>query len=587
MATVATLVLTGVSLHLALAWPGTDPYTPPTPPPSISPGTRIQLPVLNRIGNLTGSVETLISIQNAGQVATRVALVLWAGYSGFCEPQAPGPFKVECSGLLQPGSAWTWQTSQLPAATRSALVYSVTDCPAGVPGADFQASSPVPLAVEVLRLGAATQTGQVAVSGAYEGISEAMAGRYDPVYGGYSYYVPAVLSAAGGFNTWLYIQNSGTACTGVSLWFKTQDECYHAQIVSAGAVAPGETRVVDVSRAMPVGFSGSAWIRSSQPLGIVADQIGREVMLTFRGMPAELRYTFDDIPYFTAGSQVAFGPLIYREFQGWDSAVYVQNMDRVVRAKVKVSFFDHGGNFIRNLVDWVCPRDSQTFYLPAINDLPGQYAGTIRVESQDWFAPDEPPVKAPNIVAVAHLIKYEGPARTEALEGIAYNLFGEDEVFDWQVGEQPDLSVTRIMLPMLNRYGAGMTSEIAIENVVPVPGATDFAVYVYDQNGLVGLACGHLQREQTDYVNLETWAFIPSGFHGSAVISATRWNHPVYDANGQVVRNVVGLAAVRVERSGTTLGNDVPGDESAGSQGFPLVTGFHFLGPDVPQCPGQ
>ena len=73
---------------------------------------------------------------------------------------------------------------------------------------------------------------------------------------------------------------------------------------------------------------------------------------------------------------MAFGPLIYSEYQGWDSGVQVQNLSPVVAAKVKVYFLDRSGDIITTLVDWICPRGSQTFFLPVVADLPGNWVGS-------------------------------------------------------------------------------------------------------------------------------------------------------------------------------------------------------------------
>jgi hypothetical protein len=216
--------------------------------------------------------------------------------------------------------------------------------------------------------------------------------------------------------------------------------------------------------------------------------------------------------------------------------------------------------------------------LPVISDLAGHYIGAVRVESQDWWTPGDPPVDSPYILSVAELIRYEGPARAVALEGLAYNLFGEDEAFDWQVGEITTWGVGLIAIPSLNRWGDEVTTELAIQNVVPKPGKTDFAIYIYDQNGVIDYVCQTLNQKQVEYINLDTWGIIPAYFEGSAVISATHWQH---EGSGSW-----GLAAVKVERIGTVLSHDIPGDESTGTRGFPLHRPFTFLRPeDVPECP--
>jgi subtilisin-like proprotein convertase family protein len=79
------------------------------------------------------------------------------------------------------------------------------------------------------------------------------------------------------------------------------------------------------------------------------------------------------------------------------------------------------------------------------------------------------------------------------------------------------------------------------------------------------------------------------------VISAWFWEHDVFDGTGFFLRNLVGLGAVSIERSGTRQGEDIPGDESAGSRGIPFeqaydedgepILEFCFMGP-LPLCPG-
>jgi subtilisin-like proprotein convertase family protein len=68
------------------------------------------------------------------------------------------------------------------------------------------------------------------------------------------------------------------------------------------------------------------------------------------------------------------------------------------------------------------------------------------------------------------------------------------------------------------------------------------------------------------------------------------WEHDVFDETGFFLRNLVGLAAVAVERSGTRLGEDVPGDEAAGDRGIPFreddALSFDWEGPNAPNCPG-
>jgi hypothetical protein len=286
---------------------------------------------------------------------------------------------------------------------------------------------------------------------------------------------------------------------------------------------------------------------------------------------------------FNEGDQVAFGPLMYSEYQGWDTGVQVQNLSPVVNAKVKVYFLDRSGDIITTLVDWICPRGSQSFYLPVVTSLPGNWVGWVRVESQEWFTPGASAVAASPITAVAQLIKYANIQQTAANEGVAYNLLPEPQSFDWQLGSGnggTESGQALIAIPSLLKDldGTGVTTEVAIANVVPKPGFTDFVIYIYDQNGLVDSLCQKLDAKQVEYIDLASqMAFLPEGFKGSAVISAVFWEHDVWDDGGRFMRNLVGLSAVKLERTGTIQGSDIPGDESAASEGFPIIGPFAFL----------
>jgi hypothetical protein len=276
---------------------------------------------------------------------------------------------------------------------------------------------------------------------------------------------------------------------------------------------------------------------------------------------------------------VNYGPLIYREYQGWESLVEVQNLSPMANARVKLYFLDRGGGLIATLVDWICPRGSRNYFLPLINGLPGHFVGSVRVESLPWWEPDDPPHPPPYIASVAQLHCYEGPAKAELLEAIACNLFSEQQGYDWPAGERVDWGVDLIAIPSLLKGASGMTTELAIQNLVPRPGFTDLAISIYDQNGLVDVVCQRLKEKQMEYLNLDSWGYIEPGFWGSAVISVTHWQHEgAYSP---------GLAAVKVERACSVLSSDIPGDESAGSEAVPIGPGFHLQGLQLPTCPGQ
>jgi len=611
--------------------------------PNAQLGGQVHLPVLNFIGQ-DELCETWIEVQNLGCDFAKASLVVW-GEWGFCPPQAAGPLKVECTGLLKPGSAWNLLGAQIPSGANSGMLFRWTakqlteigvdlgfdDVVAdymcqelffgivgdaddyrrfkkayneglefrGVP-LDLAAGDGL-LAVDVHRTCESDLTPGVEVTSKYNGIAGTHLGMYDPVFGGYGYYVPLVYADKAGFNTLMYIQNGGLECSSIEVWFQEQDACLRAMICDIATLAPGETYPLDANDCVGPDFQGSAWIRTSQPMGVAVDIVGRDLLMTYVGEPSEINYSFDpDLAVFSGGNQVAFAPLVYSEYQGWDSGIQVQNLSAVTAAKVKVYFMDRAGGVITTLVDWVCPRGSQTFYLPVIASLPGSWVGSARVESQEWISPGGPLVNAPNVVAIATLIAYEDAGRTAATEAVAYNLLPEHKIYDWQIGFRTggdlEAGVGLIAIPSLLKDvgGTGLTSELAIANVVPKPGFTDLAIYIHDQNGLLDYLCQKLNEKQVEYIDLATWGYVSPGFKGSAVISAQFWEHDVFDDRGRFVRNLVGLGAVAIERSGAVLGTDVPGDEAAGARGIPFANVFgddddafeYCLSGPAPICPG-
>ena len=606
-------------------------------------GGQVHLPILNFEGQ-DEVCKTWIEVQYLGCDEAKAVLVVWAE-PGFCPPQAAGPLKVECTGLMRSGSTWNMLAAQIPTGGKSGILFKFTArqlseigvnigfddvvadlmCEtlffgivgdaddyrrfkkaynegltfAGIP-MDLAAGGGF-LAVDVLRHCPGDKTPTALVSGMYNGIAGTHLGTYDPAFGGYGYYAPLVYADRGGFNAVMYIQNGGLECSSIEIWFKAQDDCLRAKICEVFTLAPGESFQFDASDCVGPDWQGSAWLRSSQPLGVVTDLIGRDILMTYVAEPSEINYTFDPTkPFASEGDQVGFGPLVYSEYQGWDSGVQVQNLSAVTNAKVKVYFLDRSGGIITTLVDWICPRGSQTFFLPVIHDLPGTWVGSVRVESQEFFNPGGPTISPPNVVGIVTLVKYTDSARTDTREGLAYNLLPEHKIYDWQIGSGNgglESGVGLIAIPSLLKDLGGMTgvtSELAIANVVPKPGFTDFAIFIFDQNGLMDYVCEKLSELQVEYIDFQNWGYVNPGFKGSAVISAMFWEHDVFSGQGAFLRNVVGLGAVTIQRTGTRLGEDIPGDEAAGDRGIPFAMPeiesnrcpFGFTGPRVPHCTG-
>ncbi|MCB9177357.1 MAG: DUF11 domain-containing protein [Caldilineae bacterium] len=583
--------------------------------------------------------EAWLQVQNVGDYDTKALLVVW-GDPGFCPPQAAGPLKVECTGLLRPGSAWSFAMGQLPTGARSAIAYSMNasdliKSPRGndrpfadvacdalfqeIVGShtlwaefdlayrlqqtyygdwdqsglhqtvlDFGAHQGEPLVVSVNRSCPDAGDPNAKSNAAYSGLSRDMLGVRDPATGAYMSYAPLIFASNAGLNTTLWLQNAGDECTSLEIWLKGQDNCLRPIIGDILTLSPGESYGFDPNTVVGPDWLGSAWIRATQPMALVVDTVGTNHFTSYVGVAAD-----NDPLGYSYGNQVSFAPLIYSEYQGWDTAIQVQNLSPVTNAKVKVYFLDRSGDVITTLVDWICPRGSQTFFLPTIAALGGNWVGSARVESQSWWAPGTNPVDYPKISSVVLLEKWSDPARTTRREAVAYNGQTECLLYDWQVGSgkggtQSGSAVFAV--PMLSKGNRGVNSELAITNLVAKPGFTDFAIFIYDQNGLLDFVCQKLHDRQVEYIDLATWGYVPPNFLGSAVVSATFWEHDVFDPSGNFARNLVGLGGVVVERIGARQGEpDIPGDESKAFEAVPV---FDHFGPEgwlgeAPRCPGQ
>ncbi|RME47233.1 MAG: hypothetical protein D6791_06335, partial [Chloroflexi bacterium] len=537
---------TGIAPGGFYATPPPLPFPPPSPPGSGSSGfnTRVQLPAIDH----DNGWETWIQVQNVGLYETKAVGFLWGDYSGVCPPQAPGPLTVVCTGLLSPGAAWSWMTYQLTPAARSGIVYSVPAaiadeaCEAAFQtrGSHFDwlrweriyAGQGEPIAVTVNRVGPGSEEG-ILVASSYTGISETMEGVQDPVFGGFMFYAPLLYNQYHDLNSELIIQNSGNECTSVEIWYKEQGDCLRSTVRTIAAISPGESMRI-APDGLPFGSQGSAWIRASQPLGIIVDQWGRDLLMSYHAVPADSAGAD-----FTAGALINFAPLIYREFNGWDTGIQVQNLSGTFTAKVKVTFLDHGGNPITTVADWICPRGSQTYFLPAINQLPGHYVGAAVVTSQGWFSPGGPAVDAPRVSSVVNLINY-GTG-----QAVSYNALTPQE----------SQGIGAVGIPLLLQNRGGITSEIAIQNLNPNAGSTTFRLDIYSPNGLIDGFCFTLNRGQIIYFDLADIRILNPGFRGSAVITVTSTDQ----------RGEPAIGAVMVER-GTW-----PGDQSKATEGFPIA----------------
>jgi hypothetical protein len=524
---------------------------------------------------------------------------------------------VECSGLIKPGSTWSFSQADLPTEARSAVAFSLNtrllsqyglgmafgfdeeiaqlfceslrypaldDCDSfshfrkvfeqggllgGLP-ADVLVGEPI--VARVQRDCYISDDGR-RLNLAYNGIGWAELGNRDAESGVYTYYVPAWFAQYGGWDTILSAQNAGPECATAELWLLPAGQDGQPTACGQVSLPPGASRRLVPPDCAAQAQWGSAWITSTQPLGVVVDHTGG-------GMLSEAAHAADLRPFEPRGGQpanhVLYGPLVYLGYQGWDSVVYVMNVSpRPGNAKLYV--MDFSGDIIATQVADFGPRATWQVDLSALGQTVRSVA-QVRVESREVPPEGGQPVRPPaTIVGAVHLVRRVG-VHDVPDQAASYELLREQEAFDWPVGSGrggTHSGVGAIAVPRLRNYQEdeqSLGTSIALANLVVRPGFTDLVMYIHDQNGLLDYVCEKLNEKQVRYIDLNTWGYVNPGFTGSAVISTVFWEHPVIGERDEVVRNLVGLGAVVVEkpplvRSGLQQGRPVDG---LASHGIPL-----------------
>jgi len=515
-------------------------------------GPRLQLPAIdNRYG-----WETLIQVQNAGDEETGAIVFFWGEYSGRCPRNDPGPIGVAC--MRVPGNAvWTLR-AHIPDRARSAIVYSVDKnrfdraCTRAAAAdksdewrkwEDDYVGTGEALAVIVQRRG--PNDHDTLVSSAYPGISEGMEGSGPP----YQYFAPYAMRQYYHLDTEMIIQNSGQRCTSVWLHYQQQGEsCQFSHAEHIEQLAPGESIRKRVPEVLGPGWLGSVFVTANEALGILMDQTSflpsedRGVLLTYRARPYQL--TTDTLFY---------ADLVFRELSGWGASIQVQNLTQEsLPTFVTVEFFDHSGDSILFLGDWLCPGGGATFYLPAIAGLGVEYAGAAVIQSHPQVGyPGGEETAGQPIFAVVDLKK----AGMDA-QGGSYNAYAESEM----------MGASAIVLPFLARDYQGVTSLIAVRNNSNC-NDIKLKLEVRDETGAVVSSVGNfwLRAGHLKLIDLASVGSVVSGFAGAGIAEVTDGRQLCdTDGDGDVDQQPI-MPSVVVVNKGSG-----PGDVTQVYEGIPV-----------------
>jgi hypothetical protein len=436
--------------------PTVTPTATPLVAPPYAPGSpEVNLPILGQL-RTDGECSATLRVQNVGREETTALVVLW-GQAGQCPPDCAGPSGIVCSGPIEPGSTWelTPPTSVDPA--RSATVFSLTDRLLSAIGATITpgtADRPVaeymcdrlaaqvvgscdgyvaykqaydagasyagvpmgrawgaPLTVQVFRQCRQSVGVGLGNASSYEGASGPELGYAAPGES-FSYGLPRVTTLGEGRSSVVHIQNAGDTCATVE--FATHytspasSRCESRVMCAVPAIAPGESVSVDVAGCRAPGFEGAGLVRSNAPLAITVDDAQPGALSSYSAKATGL-YDMHGQPILAEHAGVTFAPLLFKNYQGWTSRLFVQGLGPGQTA-LKVTLLDRSGDAVSS--GWfgpLCEFDGAAIDLETMPGVPYSWVGSARCESYAGLPADATPfVPAPTSTAEATV----GPSPT-------------------------------------------------------------------------------------------------------------------------------------------------------------------------------
>jgi hypothetical protein len=532
-----------------------------------------------------------------------VLLLIWDAEADCAS--CPGPSRSQCSGLLAPGAAWSFERNVLGPQAHSAVAFSFNArsldelgitgdatlaadrvCALLVPGAPasceayrqfrrayddgadfagvplrFAFGAPLTAAAHRDCRGETDKLHKTAA--AYSGLTGS--GGFEELLPYTSYSINPVYAEPDGLSTVLFIQNRGLDCASVEVLFRPSDTCQRVRPCGrAFTVTAGSSAEVRLAGCGDARRPGVAVVNATEPLAILADTLGGDRLATHAAVPAEMRAGPSGPPLFTAGSPEAVAPL----YLDGDSraTLHVGNLSSTLAATVRVTVMDAYGSPIRPPdIAELCPSGAATVDI----SLPGQsgtWYGSVRVEN---IVPPDAEGAVANL-ASSVLVRTDPGASSGAAALFSYELPPEQQTYRWPDGGGRcgiESGAALVSLPGVGRASGSVAgSRIIVANAVPWPGATQAAILFYDQNGYVGGSCQRLAAQEVVALDVDHLGFLAPGFRGNAFVSASWWNHAVIAQ--REVRNVVGLAVLHVQHHAGQPGDGI--DHVGASMGLSL-----------------
>ena len=292
------------------------------------------------------------------------------------------------------------------------------------------------------------------------------------------------------------MQNIGPECSGeVELEFISGSSCLPRQ-ETLPAIPPGRSTRVDVADEVAGRISGSAWIRSSQPVAVVVDRwLGNGAMFSTHATGRAVAHQTVDVP------------LVWQDSDRWNTVTRSQNASPRFTALVGMTYRTAEITPTLESQSVVCPGGSTSIDTAAVEGLTLPFTGTIALRSLA-LGPEQPEI--PPLTADVDLLIAGGGAAYHAPNRITFTLAAPDVALPW---------LTRAYHPLTSSLNLTYTSQIAVMNQSEA-GEGFISLTFYDPDGSITTFQPEtpLGPRAMRLVDLADVAALPAGWHGSAVL---------------------------------------------------------------------
>ena len=194
---------------------------------------------------------------------------------------------------------------------------------------------------------------------------ELAAGGGEVVLDAQSRWVLPIVQTNNNWNTEIVITNVSGANNSVNATFYAAGGQGFAgpsvALLSGQTLGPGESIVVDLREdaGFPEGEVGSVWIDATHAV----------VAAAFRNKPStEMMLTTVAQPRYDNGADVRFGPLVFRDYNGWNTGINIANLSSKTN-RVTVTYYNYAGNVVASDTVTIPALAMEYVYTPATGNF--------------------------------------------------------------------------------------------------------------------------------------------------------------------------------------------------------------------------